>query len=61
MQPFHSDARACRHEQYTASLEDGVIGVVTDRNADAYRVNIGAAYASAAAPLLLLLLLLLLT
>lgn len=25
-------------------MDDGVIGVVTDRNAELYRVNIGAAY-----------------
>ncbi|CAI5709236.1 unnamed protein product [Hyaloperonospora brassicae] len=31
----------CR--RYVASMDDGVIGVVTDRNADFYRVNIGAA------------------
>uniref|UniRef100_A0AAV1TUB8 Ribosomal RNA-processing protein 40 n=1 Tax=Peronospora matthiolae TaxID=2874970 RepID=A0AAV1TUB8_9STRA len=30
-------------KRYVASLDDGVIGVVTDRNADFYRVNIGAA------------------
>lgn len=30
--------------QYVASMDDGVIGVVTDRNAEFYRVNIGAAY-----------------
>lgn len=30
--------------QYTAAMNDGVIGVVTDKNAEFYRVNIGAAY-----------------
>jgi exosome complex RNA-binding protein Rrp4 len=30
--------------QYVASMDDGVIGIVTDRNAEFYRVNIGAAY-----------------
>lgn len=30
-------------EQYVASMDDGVIGIVTDRNAEFYRVNIGAA------------------
>ncbi|KAJ0402697.1 hypothetical protein P43SY_007839 [Pythium insidiosum] len=33
------------HKRYSAHLDDGVIGVVTDRNADFYRVNIGAASA----------------
>ncbi|KAG3055668.1 hypothetical protein PC121_g15643 [Phytophthora cactorum] len=31
------------HKRYTASMDDGVIGIVTDRNAEFYRVNIGAA------------------
>lgn len=31
------------HKRYTASIDDGVIGIVTDRNAEFYRVNIGAA------------------
>lgn len=31
-------------KQYVASMDDGVIGIVTDRNAEFYRVNIGAAY-----------------
>ncbi|CAH0513502.1 unnamed protein product [Peronospora belbahrii] len=31
------------HKRYVASIDDGVIGVVTDRNAEFYRVNIGAA------------------
>uniref|UniRef100_M4B8R8 Ribosomal RNA-processing protein 40 n=1 Tax=Hyaloperonospora arabidopsidis (strain Emoy2) TaxID=559515 RepID=M4B8R8_HYAAE len=31
------------YKRYVASIDDGVIGVVTDRNADFYRVNIGAA------------------
>ncbi|KAI9917904.1 hypothetical protein PsorP6_012960 [Peronosclerospora sorghi] len=31
------------HKRYIVSMDDGVIGVVTDRNADFYRVNIGAA------------------
>ncbi|TYZ62044.1 hypothetical protein PybrP1_004635 [[Pythium] brassicae (nom. inval.)] len=31
------------YKRYAASLDDGVIGVVTDRNAEIYRVNIGAA------------------
>lgn len=39
--------------QYVASLDDGVIGVVTDRNAELYRVNIGAAYVDTSAVTLL--------
>ncbi|RMX63599.1 hypothetical protein KXD40_006196 [Peronospora effusa] len=31
------------HKRYVTSMDDGVIGVVTDRNAESYRVNIGAA------------------
>lgn len=31
------------HKRYVASMDDGVIGIVTDRNAEFYRVNIGAA------------------
>ncbi|KAG7383290.1 Exosome component 3 [Phytophthora pseudosyringae] len=31
------------HKRYVASIDDGVIGIVTDRNAEFYRVNIGAA------------------
>ncbi|CEG40060.1 exosome complex exonuclease [Plasmopara halstedii] len=31
------------YKRYTVSMDDNVIGIVTDRNADFYRVNIGAA------------------
>ncbi|TMW69382.1 hypothetical protein Poli38472_001538 [Pythium oligandrum] len=31
------------HKRYNVAVDDGVIGVVTDRNAEFYRVNIGAA------------------
>lgn len=31
------------YKRYVASLDDNVIGIVTDRNAEFYRVNIGAA------------------
>ncbi|RLN13930.1 hypothetical protein BBJ28_00013936 [Nothophytophthora sp. Chile5] len=30
-------------QQYVAAMDDGVIGIVTDRNAEFYRVNVGAA------------------
>ncbi|TDH67854.1 uncharacterized protein CCR75_007442 [Bremia lactucae] len=31
------------HKRYVVSIDDSVIGIVTDRNAEFYRVNIGAA------------------